>query len=124
MTNHTLEKPNDWWQLHLIPLKFGIDSCHKTKGRQIPSSTERERVPEALREPHHHILRGALQQGPALAGAIAMAGGRTRARINSSGFSAPFRSRPGVDKLVTPLGINESLAFRAFDKTIIFGIGF
>ena len=32
-----------------------------------------------------------------------------------------LRSRPGVDKLATPLRINKSLAFRAFDKTIIFG---
>ena len=31
------------------------------------------------------------------------------------------RSRPGVDRLVAPLGIDESLAFIAFDKTIIFG---
>ena len=32
-----------------------------------------------------------------------------------------LRSRPSVDKLATPLRINKSLAFRAFDKTIIFG---
>ena len=31
------------------------------------------------------------------------------------------RSRLGVDRLVTLLGIDESLAFRVFDKTIIFG---
>ena len=37
-------------------------------------------------------------------------------------FSAAVpRSRLGIDELATPLGINESLAFRAFDKTIIFG---
>ena len=30
--------------------------------------------------------------------------------------------RPSINKLATPLGIDESLAFRAFDnKTIIFG---
>ena len=29
--------------------------------------------------------------------------------------------RPGVNRLAIPLGIDESLAFRAFDKTIIFG---
>ena len=29
-------------------------------------------------------------------------------------------SRPGVDRLVAPLGINKSLAFTTFDKTIIF----
>ena len=33
---------------------------------------------------------------------------------------SPF-SRPGIDRLVTPLGIDESLAFRAFDEIIIFG---
>ena len=30
-------------------------------------------------------------------------------------------SRLGIDRLATPLGIDESLAFRAFGKTIIFG---
>ena len=44
-----------------------------------------------------------------------------RARDDGGGFSALFQSRPGVDRLVTPLGIDESFAFRAFDKTIIFG---
>ena len=32
-----------------------------------------------------------------------------------------LRSRPGVDRSATLLGIDESLAFRALDKTIIFG---
>ena len=32
-----------------------------------------------------------------------------------------YLSRPGVNRLVTPLGIDESLALRAFDKTVIFG---
>ena len=46
------------------PLKFGQDSCHTTKGRHLPSSTERERAPEAPREPRkedhsiHHIWEG------------------------------------------------------------------
>ena len=66
MTNHTLEKPNDWWQLHLpliTPLKFGQDSCHTSKGRQIPSFTEGERTPETLREPHTPInWEGGLQR--------------------------------------------------------------
>ena len=41
-------------------LKYGQDSLHTSKGRQIPSSTEREgeRAPEALHEPHHY------QKGP------------------------------------------------------------
>ena len=29
--------------------------------------------------------------------------------------------RPSINKLATPLGIDESLTFRVFDKTIIFG---
>ena len=41
-------------------------------------------------------------------------------RHGSSGFSAqPVEA--GVDRLATSLGIDESLAFRAFEKTIIFG---
>ena len=40
-------------------------------------------------------------------------------RPDNGGFS--LQQRPSVDKLATPLGIDESLAFRAFDKTIIFG---
>ena len=43
-------------------------------------------------------------------------------RDDSGDFSiTPFRSRPSVYKLATPLGIDESLDFRAFDKTIILG---
>ena len=30
------------------------------------------------------------------------------------------RSRPGVDRLATPLGIDKSLAFKDFDNPIIF----
>ena len=32
-----------------------------------------------------------------------------------------LRFRPSIDRLATPLGIDERLAFRAFDETIIFG---
>ena len=46
-----------------------------------------------------------------------MTGGQTKAYNN--GFQ--FRSRLGVDRLATPLGIYEILAFRDFDKTIISG---
>ena len=31
------------------PLKFGPDSCHNAKGRQIPSSTERESTQSLVR---------------------------------------------------------------------------
>ena len=44
-----------------------------------------------------------------------------RAHDDEGSFFALFRLRLGVDRLVTPLGIDESLAFRPFDKTIIFG---
>jgi len=54
--------------------------------------------------------------GPRAGGSIATAG-----RPNDGGF--PFRLRLGDDKLATPLEIDENLAFRAFDKTIIFGHG-
>ena len=40
-------------------------------------------------------------------------------RHGSGGLSAS-RLGPSVDKLATMLGIDESLAFRAFDRTIIF----
>ena len=52
----------------------------------LPSSTERERAPEALRKPHIYTLRGALQRGPALARTVATAGGRTRARDGDDDF--------------------------------------
>ena len=39
-------------------------------------------------------------------------------RLDDGGFL--LRSRPSVDRLATSLEIDESLAFRAFDKTIIF----
>ena len=54
-------------------------------------------------------------------GDVATVGGRMRAYNDGGGFSASLRLRPGVNRLATPLGIDESLAFRAFDKTIIFG---
>ena len=47
-----------------------------------------------------------------------MVGGRLKAH-NDGGFL--LRLRPCINRLATPLGIDESLAFRAFDKTIIFG---
>jgi len=63
--------------------------------------------------------REALQWGHARV--VATAGGRTKARNGGGGFSASVSIEAGVDRLATPLGIDESLAFRAFDKTIIFG---
>ena len=66
MTNHTLEKPNDWWQLHLAlvnPLKSGPDSCHNAKGRPNFLHRERERALETPREQHTPFKRG-LSIGP------------------------------------------------------------
>ena len=54
-------------------------------------------------------------------GAVATTSGQTRAHNDGGDVFAPSQSRLGVDRLTTPLGIDESLAFRAFDKTIIFG---
>jgi len=82
-------------------LKFGLDSYYNAKGRPTFLHRERERELETLREhththtPYIHISRGALQWGPTLVGAVAMASGRMRAR---DGFSALVRSRSGVDK--------------------------
>ena len=94
-------------------LKFGQDSLHTSKGRQIPSSTEREgeRAPEALHEPHHY--QEGPPTGPVHVGASPRCMVERRPIFNCSW--------PDIDKLATSLGINESLAFRAFDKAIIFG---
>ena len=70
MTNHTLEKPNDWWWLHLplvIPLKFGQDFYHPFKCRPTFLHWERERVPEVSHEPRKSS-RGA-SNGPCVPGA-------------------------------------------------------
>ena len=71
MTNHTLEKPNDWWRLHLplvIPLKFGQDSCHTPKGKQIPSSTKRESTRSSARTTQ---LSRVASNGPYAHGSVA-----------------------------------------------------
>ena len=81
-------------------LKFGPDSCHNAKDRQIPSSTEREREHPNPHAYHTIISKGALQRGPACTGAVATMGGRTRACDNNGGFSAAFRSRLGVDNIL------------------------
>ena len=87
MTNHTLEKPKNWWRLHvslIIPLKFGLDYCHTFKGRQIPSSTERERALEALRKPHTTRAltsrEKGLQRALSVRGNVATTGGQMKAQ--------------------------------------------
>ena len=71
-----------------------------------------------MRTPRNTNSERGLQQAPTRAGALPRRVVKRRPH-NDSGF--PPRLRPGVDKLVTPMGVDESLAFRAFDKTIIFG---
>ena len=80
MTNHTLEKPNDWWQLHFtfgIHLKFGPNSHHKTKGR--PSSLHREREHPKLHANYTHSHREGPPTGLVRVLAVATAGGRMKA---------------------------------------------
>ena len=59
--------------------------------------------------------------GPARVRAVATTGGRTMAHGGGGFLFRRQGSRPSINRLVTPLGIDESLAFRAFDRTIIFG---
>ena len=75
------------------PLKFGPDSCPKTKGR--PTFLHREREHPKLHVNNTITPRAALQRGPMHAGAVAMAGGRMRARDNGDGFSvsAPIEAK-------------------------------
>ena len=77
------------------PLKFGPNSCHEIKGKQISSSIERE----SARSPKQTtqctiILRGALQRGLARGGAITMAGGERGPTTTVAVF--PPRSDQGL----------------------------
>ena len=66
-----------------------------------------------------HIHQEGPSTSPEHAGALATTGGQTKARRRRS---FPLnRSRLSVDRLVTSLGIDKILAFRVFDRTIIFG---
>ena len=86
MTNHTLEKPNDWWWLHLplvIPWNLAQIPALKPKV-DLPSSTEREST-QSSAQTHTTIF---IEKGPS-----------TRAHDDGGGFSAQFRSKPGVDNM-------------------------
>ena len=74
-------------------VKFSLDSYHKTKGR--PTFLHREREHPKLHVNNTITPRVALQRGPMHAGAVAMAGGRMRARDNGDGFSvsAPIEAK-------------------------------
>ena len=99
------------------PLKIGQDSCHTSKGRQIPSSTKRERALEAQHKLHFMPShRKEPSTGPVHAKASPW---WVVERRLGGGFT--LHLRPGIDRLETSLGIYKSLAFRAFDETIIFG---
>ena len=99
------------------PLKFGPNSCHNAKGR--PTFLHRERMLPKLcvKRTHLHI-----REGPSNGAMHTRELSPRRVverRHGSSGFSAqPVEA--GVDRLATSLGIDESLAFRVFDKIIIF----
>ena len=101
-------------------LKFGPNSYHNVKGRSTFLRTERESTRSSVRT-HTTIWEELNNAAPRaqelLPWQVVELGPTTLAAV----FSPPFWSRPGVNKLATPLGIDESLAFRAFDKTIIFG---
>ena len=77
MTNHTLEKPNDWWRLHLplvIPLKFSQNSCHTSKARLTFLHRERKHLKLRMNHAHTNQLRGA-SNGLRTHGSIAIASG-------------------------------------------------
>ena len=90
-------------------LKFGLDSCHNTKGRPTFLHQERERAPKPPREPRHTnytcahpiIQEKGLPTGPRARESVATASGRIKAHDSSSGFSATVFSRPGVDSFST-----------------------
>ena len=110
-------------------LKFGPGSYHNAKGRptflhthtHTHTERERERASEAPRKQYmHHIsFERGLLTGPRAIGSCRHGGWSNEGRATT--VFPLSRSRLGVDRLVTLLGIDESLAFRAFDKTIIFG---
>ena len=58
-------------------LKFGQDSCHTSKGRQIPSSTKRESTQSSMQTTWS--LRRA-SNGSCVCRSVAVVGGRTKAR--------------------------------------------
>ena len=66
------------------PLKFGPDSCPKTKGRPTFLHREREST-QSSAQTHTTIF---IEKGPS-----------TRAHDDGGGFSAQFRSKPGVDNM-------------------------
>ena len=95
------------------PLKFGPNSYQTSKGRPTFLHT-RESIWSPMRTTRiAQPLRGA-SKGPRMSESIATVSGWVKA-------PTILQLRPSIDRLATPLGINESLAFRAFDKTIIFG---
>ena len=82
MTNHTLEKHNDWWWLHL-PL---VITKNLSKIPATPPKVDKylpplkERAPEAPRVPHHTQSSRGPSNGPCTCGSVATSGGRMKAR--------------------------------------------
>ena len=79
----------------------------------------RERAPEASREAHMYTHREGPPIGPWACGSCSHSGWSNEAVVAMVFLLS--QSRPGVNRLVTLLGIDKSSTFRAFDKTIIFG---
>ena len=112
-------------------LKFGLDSCHNAKGRPTFLHWERGNTwsptwttSQTLLHTRKHLLssseRGGLQQAP-LHMRERCHGGWLNEGPQRLRWFFRYLSRSGVNRLATPLGIDESLAFRAFDKTVILG---
>ena len=100
-----------------IPLKFGPNLYNTFKGRPtFPPS--RERAPEAPRKTHTLIIEKGLQWAPRMQELLPR---QVVKRWHSgSSFSATDQGRASTDWRLH-WGYDESLAFRAFDKIIIFG---
>jgi len=101
-------------------LKFGPNSHHDTKGRPTFLHRERKSTQSSVRTTHTSTSRGVLQRGPTCAQAVAMVSGRMRAHNGGGGFfRCQSEIKAGCRQTSDSTGIDESLAFRAFDKTII-----
>ena len=91
------------------PLKFGPDSCHKTKGRPTFLHRKREH-PKLCASTQHHIYwegpRQAVEQGPAMTAAI---------------FPLPFRLRPDVNTTKKDKVLVRNLRVRSGEKALLLG---
>ena len=99
MTNHTLEKPNNWCMTPLTfgnHLKFGPDSYHNAKGR--PTFLHQEREHPKLRMNHTHSSRGASNK-PCAHESCCHGGWLNKGPWRRQFFAVVLRSRPNIDKV-------------------------